>query len=176
MTSKNLRVNLHQVKRRAGQIAGEYKRKAARADELTGQIPGQGPVTQALNAFPEIVPIIFGHYSECNPRFLQLLSALADRAARKLHPVARRNPSLANYSGALYWAYTRKMGLLSAKLSANFLMDRLPHVTVGAARVASRRAFSYNSYVNSLETQRVMDLWAFSGRSRSARAGSSRFL
>ena len=108
----------------------------------------------------------------------QLLSALADRAARKLHPVARRNPSrgLANYSGALYWAYTRKMGLLSAKLSANFLLDRLPHVTVGAARVASRRAFSYNSYVNSLETQRVMDLWAFSGRSRSTRAGSSRFL
>ena len=94
----------------------------------------------------------------------------------KYFKVKQSNPSLANYSGALYWAYTRKMGLLSAKLSANFLMDRLPHVTVGAARVASRRAFSYNSYVNSLETQRVMDLWAFSGRSRSARAGSSRFL
>ena len=90
---------------------------------------------------------------------------------------ARRNPSLANYSGALYWAYsyTRKMGLLSAKLSADFLLDRLPHVAVGAARAAPMSAFSYQSYVTSFETQRVMDLWAFSGRPRSARAGSGRF-
>ena len=100
---------------------------------------------------------------------------VARRAARLRLSVARRNPSLPNYSGALYWAYTRKMGLLSAKLSADFLINRLPHVAIGLDRANSRRALSFHSYASSFEVQRVMDLWAFSGRSRSARAGSGRF-
>ena len=136
------------VTRRAGELPGEYARKARTMDiEYGGVAEGQvGPVARKLSSFPPLQGWVFGAWNEASPDVHNLVHLLAKARLEKEEElqewgaVARRRrvskeAALASLTGQV----RRQLSLVSARAQARLLLDRVAVLGRGTEAAAGRR-------------------------------------
>jgi hypothetical protein len=126
---------------REKQIPRDYRRKAKLFDErYCGTPPDEeGPLRQALKAFPEVWPLAFGGYGECGPGVRRLISALAFESAT--HRQRREDFNCTNEGqaqGVVAWWLTRRWGRMAVLTAAQVKEHAL--IQVAGSEQAFRNA------------------------------------
>ena len=136
------------VTRRAGELPGEYARKAKIMDvEYGGVAEGEvGPVARKLASFPRLQGWVFGAWNEASPDVHSLVHLLARSRLRKEEELQewgavarRRRVSKEAALAALTGQVRRQLSLVSARAQARLLLDRVAVLGRGVEAAAGRR-------------------------------------
>ena len=136
------------VTRRAGELPGEYARKARTMDvEYGGVAEGEvGPVARKLASFPRLQGWVFGAWNEASPDIHSLVHLLARSRLKKEEELQhwggvarRRRVSNEAALAALTGQVRRQLSLVSARAQARLLLDRVAVLGQGAEAAMGRR-------------------------------------
>ena len=136
------------VTKRAGELPGEYARKARTMDVEYGGVPeGEvGPVARKLSSFPPLQGWVFGAWNEASPDVHNLVHLLAKARLKKEDElqewgvVARRKRVSEEAAlAALTGQVRRQLSLVSARAQARLLLDRVAVLGQGTVAAAGRR-------------------------------------
>ena len=83
-TGKRQHQFIRAVDRRAGELMGEYQRKADRMDTLLGEGGGGGSVRRRLDLFGELITVVVGKHNELSEGSHMLIEAMACCRAEKV--------------------------------------------------------------------------------------------
>ena len=142
------RASVKAVTRRAGELPGEYARKAKTMDVEYGGVPeGEvGPVTRKLSSFPPLQGWVFGAWNEASPDVHNLVHLLARARLRKEDElqqwgaVARRRRVTEEAALAMLTGQVRRqLSLVSARAQARMLLDRVAVLGKGTEAAVGRR-------------------------------------
>ena len=125
------------VNRRAGELMGEYRDKAANMDRLLGE-EGQGRVRRRLDQFGELVGLVVGQFNEASGDTHMLLEQIADS---RVAGMARRDGrQLAEHErGVVIGQLRRQLSTVAIRAGTQCLLDRMHQCGQGAAMAAKRR-------------------------------------
>ena len=142
------RANVKAVTRRAGELPGEYAKKARTMDvEYGGVAEGEvGPVARKLSSFPPLQGWVFGAWNEASPDVHNLVHLLAKSRLRREEELQewgavarRRRASEKAALAALTGQVRRRLSLVSARAQARLLLDRVAVLGRGTEAAAGRR-------------------------------------
>ena len=127
------------VDRRAGELMGEYQRKADRMDSLLGEEEGRGRVRRQLDLYGDLVTIVVGKYLELSEGGHKLLEAMACSRVALLE----RTSGLASRDGVaekgvINGELRRQLSVVNLRATMSCLLDRM-HQCGEGGRLRNRR-------------------------------------
>ena len=127
---------------RAGQLQGEYERKARAADRTAGTAEGEiGPVQQRLAQFPPILGLVFGAFGEGSEDIHQLINVLSKQRVMVRGLREGRMGSgqeLAEVTGQ----FRRLLSTAMVRANAGCLLARMGQVGDGVDLAGKRRRWA----------------------------------
>ena len=127
------------VDRKAGELMGEYQRKADRMDTLLGEGGGGGRVRRRLDLFGELITVVVGKHNELSEGGHMLIEAMACCRAEKVERRAgMASQDLKKEKGVIQGELRRQLSVVNIRASMACLLDRL-HQCGEGGRLRNRR-------------------------------------
>ena len=127
------------VDRKAGELMGEYQRKADRMDTLLGECGGGGRVRRRLDLFGELITVVVGKHNELSEGGHMLIEAMACCRAEKVERRAgMASQDLKKEKGVIQGELRRQLSIVNIRASMACLLDRL-HQCGEGGRMRNRR-------------------------------------
>ena len=129
------------VDRRAGQLMGEYRRKAINMDRLIGTHEGIGQVQRRLEEFGELVGLVHGAFGEASHDAHNLISIMSKSRIRKVG-LSQGRTCNEKELGVITGQLRRQISTVVVRSNAQCLLDRMGQVGEGAAMASKRREYN----------------------------------
>ena len=132
------------VDARAGQLMGEYRKKAENMDRLLGEEEGRGRVRRRLDQFGELIGLVSGLFNEASLDTLMLLDVMATSRVEKLARASGlTSPEQAAEKGRVQGELRVRLATCSLRAGTACMLDRTHQIGDTAGLCSKRREVAW---------------------------------